>query len=120
MNGEHDTRIHRHAHAFPFLLTMKEYACTVSARALPDCLVRVEFDNGAAGVFDCKPFLDDPVRKRLSDPAFFRLVRAECGTLAWPGDIDIAPEDVWDNTRFDEPARVAEEEPSWPRGGTVA
>ena len=99
---------------------MKEYASTVSARALPNGLVRVEFDDGAAGVFDCKPFWDDPVRKRLSDPAFFRLVRVECGTLAWPGDIDIAPEDVWDNTRFDEPSHVAERGTSWPRGGGEA
>lgn len=80
---------------------MKDYASVVSARALPEFRVRVEFDTGDAGVLDCRPFLDDPYWQRLADPAFFRLVRAECGTLAWPGDIDMDPEDVWENTAFD-------------------
>ena len=83
---------------------MKDYASTVSAQALPDFRVRVAFDTGAVGVFDCKPLLGDAYWKRLADPAFFRLVRAECGTLAWPDDIDISPEDVWENTCFDESA----------------
>ena len=34
--------------------------------------------------------------KRLN-PAFFRQVRVDCGTLCWPNDIDIDPEEVWDD-----------------------
>lgn len=82
---------------------MKTYASTISAQALPDFCVRVVFDSGAAGVFDCKPLLSQSYWKRLADPAFFRLVRAEYGTLIWPDDIDISPEDVWENTQFDAP-----------------
>lgn len=80
---------------------MKAYASTVSAQPLPDFRVRVAFDTGASGIFDCKPLLADSYWRRLADPAFFRLVRAECGSLSWPDDIDIAPEDVWANTCFD-------------------
>lgn len=85
---------------------MKTYAPVVSARPLPDFRVKVVFDTGTSGVFDCKPLLSDPFWKRLSDPAFFRLVRAEYGTLVWPEDIDIAPEDVWEGTVKD-PAPAA-------------
>ena len=31
----------------------------------------------------------------LSEPAYFRQVKAEYGTLCWPNDIDVAPEEVW-------------------------
>ena len=78
---------------------MKAYASVVSAEPLPDFQVRVVFDDGSSGIFDCSPFLADPFWKRLANPAFFRLVRAEYGTLVWPDDIDIAPEDVWEGAK---------------------
>lgn len=77
---------------------MKNYSLVVSASPISDTKILVEFDSGVTGVFDCSPFFRDPYWKRLADPAFFRLVRVECGTLVWPGDIDIAPEDVWEKT----------------------
>ena len=67
-----------------------------NAKALPGYKIHVVFDTGESGVFDCSPYLSHPYWKRLSDPAFFRLVRIEYGTLVWPDDIDIAPEDVWE------------------------
>ena len=73
---------------------MKTYASVVSAEPLPDFRVQVVFDTG------------DPFWNRLSDPAFFRLVRVACGTLVWPDDIDIAPEDVWERTVRDAPTAV--------------
>ena len=85
---------------------MKTYASVVSAEPLPDFRVQVVFDTGERGVFDCKPLLSDPFWHRLSDPAFFRLVRVAYGTLVWPDDIDIAPEDVWEKTVRDAPAAV--------------
>ena len=33
----------------------------------------------------------------LKSPAYFRQVKAEYGMLCWPNDIDIAPEDVWED-----------------------
>lgn len=55
----------------------------------------VVFRNGKRGVFDCKPYFEDPYWKRLADPAFFKLVHLDYGTLTWPDEIDIAPEEVW-------------------------
>ena len=68
------------------------------AHPVSDHEIRVEFDTGETGVFDCAPYFSDPYWKRLADPAFFRLVRVAYGTLVWPDDIDIAPEDVWEGT----------------------
>ena len=68
----------------------------INAKALPGYKVHVVFDTGESGIFDCSSYLDHPYWKRLSDPAFFRLVRVEYGTLVWPDDIDIAPEDIWE------------------------
>ena len=86
---------------------MKTYASVVSAKALPDFRIRVGFDTGVGGIFDCKPLLSDPFWQRLADPAFFRLVRVDYGTLVWPEDIDIAPEDVWEGTVKDPPHSFA-------------
>ena len=74
------------------------------AEALPNFKIHVKFDTEETGVFDCSSYLEHPYWKRLSDPAFFKLVRVEYGTLVWPDDIDIAPEDVWEKTVRDKPA----------------
>ena len=66
--------------------------------AASDFKVRVTFDTGESGTFDCSPYLSHPYWKRLADPTFFQLVRVAYGTLVWPGDIDIAQEDVWEKT----------------------
>ena len=82
---------------------MKELHQVVSARAIDDKRVRVVFENGAEGTFDCSSYMTDPYWRRLAEPAFFRLVRAECGTLVWPGDIDLDPEEIWEDSIKDAP-----------------
>lgn len=69
-----------------------------AAEPMPGFKVHVTFDTGETGVFDCSAYLGHPYWKRLNDPAFFRLVHVCYGTLAWPDEIDIAPEDVWEKT----------------------
>ena len=76
---------------------MKELHQVVAAKSLDDKHIHVVFENGAAGVFDCSRYMTDKYWRPLSDPAFFRLVRVECGTLVWPGDIDIDPEEIWED-----------------------
>lgn len=68
----------------------------VSAKALDGYKVDVEFDTGEKAVFDCSRYLDMPYWNRLNDKAFFDQVMVGYGTLVWPGEIDIAPEDVWE------------------------
>ena len=68
----------------------------VSAKALDGYKVDVEFDTGEKAVLDCSRYLSMPYWKRLNDKAFFKQVMVGYGTLVWPDEIDIGPEDVWE------------------------
>ena len=69
----------------------------MTAMPVDDRRIRVSFENGVEGLFDCSPYMADGYWQGLSDPAFFRQVRVDCGTLCWPNDIDIDPEEVWED-----------------------
>lgn len=65
----------------------------------PDHLLLLIFDNGERRRFDMTPYLEYPVFKRLQNPAFFSLARVDYGTVTWPGDIDIAPETLYHESK---------------------
>jgi hypothetical protein len=65
----------------------------------PDHLLLVIFDNGERRRFDMTPYLEYPVFKRLQNPAFFSLARVDYGTVTWPGNIDIAPETLYHESK---------------------
>jgi len=68
----------------------------VAVHAQPGFLLDLEFENGERRRFDMSPYLHFPVYRRLQNPGFFSCARAEHGTVVWPGDIDIAPETLYD------------------------
>ena len=72
-----------------------DYVGAKDAKPLDDNRVEVTFQNGMSGVFDCTAYLKEPFWSSLSERAIFNQVRVEGGTLTWPNDIDIAPEEVW-------------------------
>ena len=69
----------------------------MEAKPVDDTRLMVAFDNGVKGVFDCRPYMDNRYWECLKTPSFFRQVRVDCGTLCWPNDVDIDPEEVWDD-----------------------
>lgn len=72
-------------------------ARVVEAHPLNDHFVEVRFSDGRHGVYDMGPYLKYEIFKPLREHAFFEklYVREEDGVVAWPGDIDIAPERMW-------------------------
>jgi len=74
---------------------MRTYQRAVKASSAGGWRIAVTFENGTQGVFDFAPFLDYPCYRPLKSPGIFECVRAHHGTLMWPGEIDIAPEAVW-------------------------
>ena len=70
--------------------------CQIST--LPDYMMKLQFNNGETRLFNMKPYLGYPVFRRLENPAFFSLARIDYGTVTWPGDIDIAPETLYDES----------------------
>ena len=77
---------------------MRTFQHTVSARAGNGYNINVVFSDGSGGVFDFSPYLIHPCYAPLRERAFFEQVVASHGTLSWPGDIDISPEAVWEDT----------------------
>lgn len=58
----------------------------------------LEFENGERRMFDMRPYLDRPPFLKLRDPALFDRATIANGTVSWPGDIDFAPETLYDNS----------------------
>lgn len=61
-------------------------------------LLQLEFENGEKRVFDMKPYLTKRPFGRLNDSAIFNLARVQNGTVTWPGDLDIAPETLYEKS----------------------
>ena len=70
-----------------------------------DYRLRVVFTNGEIGVYDCRPLLDFGVFKELRDVTYFRRVRVENDTVAWPHEQDISPDTVYLNSIKTEASR---------------
>lgn len=56
--------------------------------------LRLCFENGEVKVFDVGPFLDRGRFALLKDADLFRQARVAFGTVEWPGDLDLDPEDL--------------------------
>jgi len=61
-----------------------------------DNTLRLVFENNEERVFDMNPLLDEKPFTKLRDKELFMKGRVAFGTVAWPGNIDIAPETLWD------------------------
>ena len=66
--------------------------------ASDDYALALEFENGECRVFNMRPYLTKPPFGLLNDIALFKLARVENGTVTWPGDLDIAPETLYDKS----------------------
>jgi len=54
------------------------------------------FETGEQRIFSMSTLLTQPPFNRLQDPHLFELARIDYGTVVWPGNIDIAPETLYD------------------------
>lgn len=67
-------------------------------RPLDDFNLWVRFNNGEAKIFDFKPLLKEPGYMPLQDVKVFSEVYIDYGCTVWKdGDIDIAPEYLYEN-----------------------
>jgi len=69
-----------------------------TVQAAPDYQLALTFNNGERRRFDMHRYLRYPVLRRLQNPAFFALARVDYGTVTWPGEIDIAPETLYEHS----------------------
>ena len=69
----------------------------VAAKALPNYRLWVRFQDGVEGEVDVSGIVGKGVFRRWEDPLEFAqvYVDAELGTVAWPGDLDLAPDALY-------------------------
>jgi hypothetical protein len=73
-----------------------------SVRTLPDFRLAVQFVDGTAGEVDLSRVITGRragVFEKLRDPALFAQVFLDHGAVTWPGDIDLAPDAMYDEIR---------------------
>ncbi len=57
------------------------------------------FENQEKRLFDMNPYLGKKPFTKLKHIPLFMKATVAYGTVVWPGDIDIAPETLWDNSK---------------------
>ena len=69
----------------------------VAAKALPNYRLWVRFEDGVEGDVDLSDIVGKGVFRCWEDPLEFAKVYidAETGTVAWPGNLDLAPDALY-------------------------
>jgi hypothetical protein len=70
----------------------------VKVKARQGHLLDLEFENGEKRVFDMQPYLDKRPFNQLKNSPLFDLASVGYGTVIWPGNLDIAPETLYDRS----------------------
>ena len=71
----------------------------ISVKAREDFQLEIRFDTGETRLFDTRPYLEKGVFQRLKDPSLFKQAYVSFDTVCWPGNLDIAPETLYDRSR---------------------
>ena len=77
---------------------MDELLDVVRVEAKPEYTLFLEFENGEIRVFDMAPLMDKKPFAQLKISSLFTKASVEYGTVVWPGNIDIAPETLYDRS----------------------
>lgn len=76
---------------------MKNPIWTVTAvRPRQDYTLLLTFADGENRIYDAQPLLNKAIYASLKNLAFFLTAKAECGTVVWNDDVDIAPEHLYE------------------------
>lgn len=67
-----------------------------SVKTMPDYCLEITFNTGDVKLFDIKPYLDRGLFSRLRDVNLFKQAHVAYDTVCWPGNLDIAPETLFD------------------------
>ncbi|MBL8028941.1 MAG: DUF2442 domain-containing protein [Fibrobacteres bacterium] len=70
----------------------------MSVKPRPDFTLLLKFENSETRIFDMRPLLDKKPFTNLKDTRLFLQAHVENGTVVWPGNLDIAPETLFDHS----------------------
>jgi len=77
---------------------MEELLDVSKVKANHDFTLDLEFENGELRQFDMKPYLNKKPFHRLKELSLFTCAEVAYGTVVWPGNLDIAPETLYDKS----------------------
>jgi len=78
---------------------MKKLLDVIKVKPQKDYTLLLVFENQEKRLFDMKPYLDKKPFTKLKDFSLFMQAKIAYGTVVWSGNIDIAPETLWDNSK---------------------
>lgn len=70
----------------------------VKVRTESDHILILEFENGEERQFDMQPYLEKKPFVRLKNSPLFSKASIAHGTVVWPGNIDIAPDTLYNQS----------------------
>jgi len=68
----------------------------VAVKAIAPLALQVQFSDGTAGQVRFEASHLQGVFEPLSDPLFFQQAFVDDGVVAWPGNVDLAPDAMYD------------------------
>jgi hypothetical protein len=68
----------------------------IKVKVVSGYVLELEFENGERRIFDMTPYMEKKPFKRLKLNSAFYAAHVDYGTVVWPGNIDIAPETLYD------------------------
>lgn len=70
----------------------------VNVRTTQDFQLELDFQNGERRRFDMRPLLSMRPWNRIAASQLFHRAVIAYGTVVWPGEIDISPETLYDDS----------------------
>ena len=78
---------------------MEKLLDVINVEPRDDNTLLLIFENQEKRIFDMSPYLEKKPFTKLKIKPLFMKARVAYGTVVWPGNIDIAPETLWDYSK---------------------
>lgn len=78
---------------------MKDFIEVVKVQALDSNRVNILFEDGVSGVLIFPTEEMNEAFEPLRDEKVFRQAFVDNGTITWPGELDLAPDNIYDHIK---------------------